>query len=136
MNAFHPKPISARPAWHSQFRRHVRGIAFVMAAVALTAAPAMAASNATVLEQCKSSDWESVQTAMITGVAMGLLFGQSLGGPQRAYCPPNDGRLSAGQYRLAVCKYLETHPAIASQENYAAVGMALLGTYPCPSPNK
>jgi len=90
-----------------------------------------ASAPRTISERCDDTDAQGVQAAMITGVAMGLLFGQSLGGPGRAYCPPNSGRLSPGQYRLAVCRFLEEHPNFALQEDYTAVGAALISIYPC-----
>lgn len=88
------------------------------------------------LDACSGSDANHVQSATITGVAMGLLLGQSLGGPKRAYCPPNSGRLSPGQYRSVACKFLAAHPQIARQEEYTAIGIALLETYPCAAEKK
>lgn len=117
-----------------------RSLRMLTAAIALTGASFSTAGAAYdsegLLEKCSTMDSNSAQTAMIAGVAMGLMLGQPLGGPQRKYCPPNSGRLSAGQYRQVVCKFLGAHPKVVQQDQYTAIAVALLESYPCPSDSK
>ena len=132
--------MSARPSAASfqTLKAGYRWRALIAAAAlsGLSVSTVFAGEGSELLDKCSDTDASHVQTAMITGVAMGLLFGQALGGPKRAYCPPNDGRLSPGQYRMVACKFLSAHPRIARQEEYTAVGIALLESYPCSAEQK
>ncbi len=75
-------------------------------------------------------------SAMAGGISFGLLTGQSLGGPNRAYCPPNNGRISNAVAGRAVCDVIDKRPNVAGQDIYVAMGVALLQTYPCPAADK
>ena len=73
---------------------------------------------------------------MAGGISFGLLTGQSLGGPNRAYCPPNNGRIANAVAGRAVCEVIGKYPNVAGQDIYVAMGVALLQTYPCPAAAK
>ncbi len=97
-------------------------------------APALAANDGrAILDMCDGRVPGEELAALAGGVAFGMAVGQGLGGPQRQFCPPNNGRISNGQYRRVVCKFIADHPQLLNQESYTAISVALLRSYPCQS---
>lgn len=84
-----------------------------------------------ILEICNNGDPGERISAIAGGMAFGLLTGQGLGGPKRQFCPANSGRLTNGQYRQVICKYLGGHPEILMQDGFVAMGISLIKSYPC-----
>ena len=107
------------------------GVMGALFGLALMASAVAAEDGRATLQMCNEGDPGDRIASLAGGMAFGLLTGQGLGGPARQFCPPNSGRLSNGQYRLSVCKFLAGHSELMSQDSYLAIGIALLKSYPC-----
>jgi hypothetical protein len=116
------------------------GAAFVAIAAVFTTCPVPACAaqaqmtGRDILEKCDTGDPSEMVALLAGGVANGLLLGQGLGGPAREFCPPNNGRISNGQYRKVICDFLRQNPRIQSQDSFVAIGISLLRSYPCAAP--